>query len=137
MIPRLIQPIEVTITPIDRASTLYDDNAREPVRQAAYLTPIIIDAQVEWFDSLDADFGPGGALEHMSGYLIIRAVDMTRKGYTPHRGDKITSLGEQSDQLFYIDAVERAAHWSAQKGPTLRRLPFTDRKPTQTKQGWT
>lgn len=125
-LPNLIHPINVMISPITPATTVYDVDAREPLRAVARLTSVTIPAQVSW--SVRSDMLPQGIAERASGYLTCRQIDLATMGYSPVPGDKIAGLGHSTSLVFVIH-VEPLAHYPDQNGSSLVRLYFGDRRP--------
>lgn len=127
-VPRLLFPVEVTIVPIDKASTEYNRLAREPVRQVARSPAITIEAQVSWTNLNRPNVERRGVEEKTSGYLVLRVVDLEEQGYTPVRGDRVTSIpGVIGD--FYLTTFEPCATRGG--AHTLLVAYFEDRQPTR------
>lgn len=126
-VPRLLNPVEVTIEPIDKASTEYQRDAREPVRQVARAAALTIEAQVVWTKLDSAVPTRGGVQEKASGYLVLRVEDLTAAGYTPARGDKVTSIPGVTGRWFFVSFEPAATRGGAH---TLLIANFEDRQPS-------
>jgi hypothetical protein len=126
-LPNLIHPLTITIQKSDKASSTFDEDAREPIRSVAR-TAVTINAQVSMRGtSQEPDFG-GLIEENVGGYLLFRVVDLTAKSYTPSIGDKITAIGHRTVELYILQS-EDLAHYPGQSGATLVKAYFGDRRP--------
>mgnify|MGYP003155347939 CR=1 FL=1 len=126
-LPNLVHPINVTIQKSNKASTVYDADAREPIR-VVRREAITISAQVS-MRRTSPDPETGGLLsERVAGYLIARVKDLDALSYSPKIGDKITTIGHRSVDL-YLSQVEDLAHYPGQNGATLLKIYFEDRRP--------
>jgi len=149
--PNLIHPVKVVIQQLDRDNTLYDDQAREPVRQAIRKgsapntgNEITIKAQISfYFAGAKLDYPEWlreGVLERTVGYLAVRFVDMEKLGLVTYdadgyfdelgikRGDRITRLGHRKVNL-YVTGFKDFAHYPKLK-QTLIQINFDDRHPS-------
>ena len=131
--PRLIRPTTITIQPVDRTTTEWDQDAREPLRTVARKTTITIPGQPR-FGTLRLG-GRGedvwtatGLDESANGFITVRKVDCDAIGYTPSTGDRITKVGARTTEL-YVIKVHDLGHWSDTDGYSLMRLYFRDRRP--------
>ena len=126
-VPNLQHPVDVVIERVNRSATTYDTQAREPIRTVGRLPAITIPAQVQW-TIRSPSMVPAGIVNQASGYLVARKVDLEAKGYSPLVGDKITNVGCESTDL-YVLYVSPMAHYPDQRGVTLYRIWFEDRRP--------
>lgn len=126
--PNLIQPVKVTVLPIDKASTPYDTDAREPIRSARTGTAIVIDAQPSFRQISRSKTAFEGLAADVSGYVLVRRKDLVAKGWTPKTGDVITKIGNDATRV-YVQQPVNAGHWGDQAGSTLVRVYFGSRAP--------
>ena len=127
-IPNLIFPVDVIVEPIDRSSTLYDEDTREPIYQVKRGTQVILEAQVQWTEYNRGSPGRGGVEHKSSGYLVFRQADLESLGYDPQRGDKIVEIPGFTG-AFYMHSFEPAGH---RRGRNQLLLAFfSDRQPTR------
>lgn len=130
--PRLLFKVEVTVEPIDKASTNYDDHAREPIRQARRkVDSIKIYAQVQWSSKDRVEPARGGSREHDRTYLVFLVKDLQKKGWTPAKGDRVTIPNPPlPDSKVYLDGgFEPCMHKNGQARGLL--CFWTDRQPTR------
>lgn len=129
-LPNLIHPIDIVIKPIDRASTTYDRQAREPVRTVKRAAAdVLIEAQVSYRGTMNPRLIPEGIAEQVAGYLLFRVFDLTEAGYAPNIGDRITAIGLRTTSLFVLQNVD-LGHYGDQNGASLVRVFFEDRRPS-------
>ena len=109
---KLLFPVWVIIEQKDVASTVMDDDAREPIKQARRKTEIKIKAQVSYSTTTGTSFfqgGQGGPSGNTSGHLVFLTRILLKKGYVFVRGDRIKSIGGKSVE-HYFDAKDLAGH---------------------------
>lgn len=130
--PNLLNAIDVVIDRIDKTATPMSGDVsgrREPANFIARKTRVTIPAQVS-FNMANVEFSTLGADEKVSGYFIVRYIDLQNQGITLARGDKIVKIGQRDTQLFLLHSEgDPAAHYSS-LGFTLVRMFFTDRNPS-------
>lgn len=152
--PNLIHPVKVVIQNLDRDLTVFDDEAREPVRQAVRKgsapntgDEITLKAQISfYFAGAKLDYPEWlreGVLERTVGYLAVRFIDMERAGLLSYdadgdfdvigikRGDRIVKLGHRTVDL-YVTGFKDFAHYPRLK-QTMIQINFDDRKPSAQK----
>jgi hypothetical protein len=112
----------------DTASTVYDDDAREPIAQVARavvgttVTTVELKAQASWNRALRTEWqggGQGGVSEGADGYLVFRVGELEKKGITLQRGDRIISVAGRTTDLYlleelpaaHLDGKSRTQHW--------------------------
>ena len=127
-VPNLIGAVRVTVKPIDRSTTPYDVDAREPVRSARYKTSLTIDAQIVLRQNSRSKTAFEGLAATITGYVLVRRKDLTKKNWTPKTGDCLTAFGSKTTNLF-VDQAIGTGHWGDQNGETLARVFFADRAP--------
>lgn len=149
MIPQLIHPIPVTIQRQNAAATVFDDRAREPVRQlwkagegpgTGAATDLV--AQVNWNDGHVAKpkVNPAGVEEESEGYLLFRIVDLVAAGVAIERGDgtvdfgllrgdRIVRIGRRRTNLYVLFFID-VAGYTDQDGCTLLEVDFSSRAPS-------
>lgn len=128
--PNLLHPVTVTIAQFDSDSTVYDDEAREPVQQAARSTEVELPGQVSYGSSRELSYELGGRRENERGYVLFRQVDLDAKSVTLQPNDRITKIG-QVVQDAYITRLEPKGHYSGFAGHTLVKAHFADREPSK------
>lgn len=91
---RLLSPELVTIQPVDRAGTRVDELAAEPYAHQARGATITLRAQVDELSRNSRQAGQGGATPRDRVSLTFLVTDVTRSGWTPAAGDRISRLAE-------------------------------------------
>ena len=126
---RLIHPIRCEITPIDKTSTEYDDEAGEPIGAPHYSTPFSISAQIQWSRKDSPTAARSGVQLKSAGYILVKFAELERRGLEINRGDKITKMGKV-DTVLYVTGFELAAHYADNNGAGLVQANFGDRWPS-------
>ncbi len=134
--PELIEPIDVIIEQIDKAATPYSSGLagrREHMGNVQRKTAITLPAQVAFGDvAMKTKFTQLGPDEQAKGYMVLRFIDLSNKGVTLKRGDKIIKLGQLDVEYFLLHSQgDPAAHFSS-IGFSLLRMFFGDRNPVGT-----
>ena len=135
MIPRLIQPIPVEISQINKSRTISSGGVsgrHETFGNVQRDVKFIIQAQVAFgnVEQVTLFNSMLGASERAGGYLVLRFVDLKNLGKTLNRGDKILKIGDITCDYFLLHSKgDPAAHFSAIGGFTLFRMFFGDRNP--------
>lgn len=106
---RLLFPCDVVISPANRAGTIVDTRAREPVLQVARSADVTLPAQIEMTEAGRLELSAGGDTPRSVGYLVVLVDDCVARSYTPARGDKVKTLPGQSGTL-YVASVTPHAH---------------------------
>ena len=131
VVPNLLHKVSIEITQISKATTFYDDDAREPIQHAARVAPVVVDGQVNWLGDRDGgqeqQANKGGASIKSTGYILFRYVDLNAKGITLRHEDRISKIASQDYDL-YIHKLVPMGHY---KAPTLVRAYFSDRQPSK------
>lgn len=128
--PNLLHPVPVTIEQKATATTVYDEDAREPVGDVERTTPVIVEGQAKWRDQFAVDMEPGGIQETSDGYVLFRRVDLDAESVTLQVFDRITRIGN-IDTDVYITRLEWTGHYPDQGGPTMVKAHFADRQPAK------
>jgi hypothetical protein len=128
--PRLIHPVSVTIQRIDRATTVYDEDAREPVQQASRFTNLILQGQPRWTSGEQLRISRDGPTVDADGYVLFRYRDLDAAGITLQINDRITQIGRRTLEV-YIVRLDDAGHYTDTNGASLVRAWFKDRKPAK------
>ena len=131
MRPNLVHPIWVTVDKIDKTQTVYDTDAREPIRSAAHPVTVRIQAQHQPSGARALEVFPQGASDNVTGYILVQRADLTRLSWEPKRGDRITQIGIQV-MSNYVVGTQPAAHYPDQSGYSLLRVFYADRNPSTT-----
>lgn len=129
VMPNLIHPVSVKVERLDEGATVYDEDAREPVKQGSRKTTYTLPAQVKWgtHDGMEpTDIGPGDV---ESGYVLFRKPECVAAGYHPKRKDRIVQIGSLTGLTLFITAVQPMGHYPDQNGYTLWKCVFSDRSP--------
>lgn len=128
--PRLLHPVPIVIEQIDYASSLYDQDAREPIQQAARKIEVTLPGQASYGSSRELSYSQGGRREDERGYVLFRQRDLDARSITLQTNDRIKKIG-QSVQDGYITRIEPKGHYPGQAGATLVRAWFSDRAPAK------
>lgn len=134
MIPRLLHPVPVTIEQIDRGETLYDEDAREPIQQAARKVSKTIPGQVKWFSQFDDKPTRAGTIENASGYVLFRQVDLTAYAVELATEDRFSRIGTRDTDV-YVVSLRPVGHYPDQGGHTMIKAFFKDRQPSKQTRG--
>jgi len=126
--PTLVHPIRITIQAVDKASSAFDPDTRQPLRSVARTT-VRIPAQVRVRALSEPEYHPAGVDEDIEGWLTVRVVDCERRSYTPRVGDRVTAIGHRSVEYF-IRFIQDEGHYPDQNGASLVRLYYEDRRPS-------
>lgn len=130
VLPNLIHPVKIVISQWLPSATVYDEDTREPIKQAARATTETVMGQVSWDLKDDVVIGPGGTKLDASGYILFRWVDLNSKSVVPKRQDEIKKIGWQDVKL-YIVATKPVGHYTDQGGSTMVKAYFSDRAPSR------
>lgn len=126
IIPNLISPVTVKMEQPDKAATVYDSRAREPVKRVRRASEVELTAQVSWGRSYRAEEwqgGQGGTYQAATGYLVFRVYDLESDGITLSQGDKCTTIGGKDANVFLTNKLYAGHH---NGGPTLEIWDFSD-----------
>lgn len=134
--PRLLHPLKVTIAQISKATTLMDDNLREPIGGPERSAAITVLAQVTYRrqDDPRADREALNVEEHSLGWLTLRVADLQEASVVLVRGDMITKIGDgrfEEAVAYFLTSKGPLAHSGT--GGQLLRFYFTDRQPVATR----
>ena len=127
--PNLLHPVPVQIEQIDKGTTIYDDDAREPVQRAERKAVVTVPGQANYGSSSNQQYGSGGPREGEGGYVLFRVRDLAAKSITLQSDDRLIGIGELG-QDGYITRLQPRGHYPAY-GHTLVRAYFSDRQPTK------
>ena len=137
--PNLIHPLFCVIEPVDRASTDYDEDAREEVQVVARAEPVRIQGQLSSsLRTIASAPSRAGRNEEEDGYILFRRLDLKNKGLIDAEerpfgfavGDRITSIADVKVALYVIRAEPLGTY--APLGFTLVKAFCSDRKPART-----
>lgn len=131
-VPNLLHPVDCTISRIDRAGTLYDTEAREPVQAAKRAVSVVVPGQAKWFSENELNVQAAGPDKVSRGYVLFRKVDLDARGFMIAVDDRITGQGFLIDEV-YIIRIEPIAHYPDQGGATMFKAHFSDRNPAKTR----
>lgn len=127
--PNLIHPVPIQVQQIDKPSTFWDSNAREPVQQAARKTTITLYGQVDYQSSRDRKYTTYGYQDDEVGYVLFRQLDLDSSNITIQIGDRITKIGYIEHDA-YITRLQPTGHYP-EFGNTLLKCYFSDKQPTK------
>lgn len=127
--PRLLHPVVVVLEQIDRAATVYDEDTREPVQQAARKAAISLPGQASYGSSKEHSLKPYGPEEGESGYVTFLARDLETRSIVLSVGDRITAIGKVEHDA-YIGRLQPMGHYP-EFGNTLVRAYYQDRQPAK------
>lgn len=128
--PRLLHPVDVRIEQIDTASTVYDEDAREPIQQAARATVVTVKGQAKYGTAQEAEYEAGGLRQGERGYVLFREKDLSAASLTLNINDRFTKIG-RVDHDVYISRLEPLGHYGRHGGNTLVKAYFADRQPSK------
>ena len=128
----LIEPSDIVIEQLDKSSTIYDEDSREPIKQVRRSVPVLLEAQVSWSRTKRTGFSrgaQGGVSKEASGYLVFMRRDVADAGVTLARGDRITSIADGAvDPVLFLTGEQKAGHLS--NVANLEIWDFSDKQPT-------
>lgn len=127
--PRLLHPVVVVVEQIDKASTVYDEDTREPVYQASRHAAVSLPGQASYGSSKERSYAAYGPSEDESGYITFLMRDLTAQSVRLCIGDRISKIGNV-DHDAYINKLQPMGHYP-EFGATLMRAYFQDRQPVK------
>lgn len=131
-IPNLIHPIPIEIQKIQRASTMYDEDAREPIQFAKRKATLIVPGQVKWASQFKLEQSRAGVIEGASGYILFRQVDLDAAegglGIELEQNDRFVKIGLRAADVYIIDLTP-TGHYPDVLGHTMIKAWFADRGP--------
>lgn len=130
-IPNLIHPIDIDIEQIDKGTTIYDPDTREPIQQVNRTTLLTIKGQPRWRSLSEVDMQRGGDRVSARGYIVFRKEDIDNASITIQINDKISRIGHQTGLDYYITRIEWIGHLPRFDGPSLMKAWFDDRRPSK------
>lgn len=129
---RLLHITRITLQQIDRSTTIYDNETREPVQEVKRKVDTILPGQVQWGKQRSLQLAAGGADENSEGYIVFRYTDLRSSNITLDLNDRFIKMGHLAVDV-YITKLEPFGHYSDMNGPTLVKAYFVSR--TQSRQG--
>lgn len=124
-VPRLLRPALLVVEAIEKGTTVYDDDYREPIGDPDRTEYRIMAQRSNVHRQMPA-FEQAGVNEQVRGWFTIRIRDAEALGWTPRRGDRFVKFGRHGIELYAVNP-EPIGHW--EKGATLLRIYFSDRRP--------
>lgn len=121
--PNLIHPIRVIIEQVDQSGTVFDEEAKEPVRNVA-TKRVELEAQVKWFVAGDPKPEDAGVHLDARGHLLFRIGDLEDMNVSINRQDRITKIGKMVTEDLYIRGFAPNAHYPDQDGASLLKAFF-------------
>lgn len=129
-LPNLLHITQILVHQIDRAGTIMDAQAREPVQSAARLPPVQVPGQVRWLTGDELRVNAAGPTIDANGYVLFRYIDLTIAGITLQENDRIEAQGHLTEEV-YITRLMPCGHYADQNGATMVKAFFKDRKPAK------
>lgn len=134
MRPKLINPVRVTIEPINRSSTAQDALSDEPFFPVSRGTTVTILAQVDELSENARRPGPGGAEVPSLALVTFTQRDLSAASYTPADGDRLTTIEAKkgpawSRTVNWYLRGPRALGQGASGRPQLVQTQAVDRPP--------
>jgi len=129
-LPNLIHPCAIKVSRLNKASTYYDEDTREPIQQAEHYSAVTVQGQVSWVGSVVAEATKGGLIENAQGYVLFRKVDLDAASFMIAINDCIVQMGHVVSNV-YVDKVVWLGHYPDQSGPSLVKAFFSDRSPSK------
>lgn len=130
VLPNLIHPVPVIIEQWVAGETIYDEDTREPIQQAARSVRQTVNGQVSWTLKDDVIIAEGGTRLSADGYVLFRYVDLSAAGVTLQKQDAIKKIGWM-DVNVYIIAMKPCGHYPDQNGASMVKAYFNDRAPSR------
>jgi hypothetical protein len=130
VLPNLIHPVTIIIEKLNTAGTIYDEDTREPIKQAAHAVPVPVRGQVSWDIKDEVVIGEGGTRLEANGYILFRYVDLNSAGITLSRQDRIKKIGWM-DVDVYVVSLKPMGHYGDRNGASMVKAFFTDRAPSR------
>jgi len=134
-LPRLIHPVAVQVSKLQRSTTVVDADYREEVENVDYAAPVTINGQIRW--EQDDRLRPSklGIEEGSDGYVLFMLRDLRRLGLEPIcQGDKIESIGVGPNRVatnVYVVFIKYMGHMPRHGGPSMVKAFFKDRHPAK------
>lgn len=127
--PRLLHPVVIELEQISTADTIYDDDAREPVQQAASKTVVEVPGQVKYGSEKELSYEMGGRRENERGYILFLTRDLEARSVILQPNDRITKIGNVT-QMAFITRLEPTMHYP-EWGNCGVKAHFADRFPSK------
>ena len=129
-IPNLIHPVPIEIQKIERANTMYDEDAREPIQFAKRKATLTVPGQVKWASQFKLEETRVGPVEGASGYVLFRQVDLDAAdggaGIELEQNDRFIKIGTRNTDVYIIELTP-TGHYPDQLGHTMLKAWFADR----------
>jgi hypothetical protein len=132
--PNLLHPVPVEIDQVDRGTTIYDHDAREPIQQAARKSRVVVQGQVKWEEQYAEGHTRSGTVEGALGYVLFRQVDLDAQSVVLQRGDRFGKIGTRATDV-YVTSLRPVGHYPAYAGHTMLKAFFSDRQPSKQTRG--
>jgi hypothetical protein len=116
----------VVIDQIDPDATVWDEQAREPVRQTK-TKRITVNAQVKWFQMDDPKAMEAGVHLGARGYLLFSTYELREAGISINRQDRVIKIGYMDVEDTYIRGFAPMGHYPDQNGAGLLKAYFGDK----------
>ena len=130
VLPNLLHPIPIVIEQWVAATTIFDEETREPIQQSARAARETVMGQVSWVVKDKVIITEGGTRLSADGYILFRYVDLQAKSLVLKKQDAIKKIGWQDTNVFII-ALKPTGHYPDQSGATMVKAYFNDRVPSR------
>lgn len=121
------------VHPIDRSTTVWNENAGEPFAGTQEADPVLIPVQLEWDAAGGRAPGQGGARVRALAVAVALARDARRCDWTPTDGDRISAViepdGCEEAVNLYVAGARRKA--KTHYGAETWRIVLSDRSPAR------
>ena len=127
-LPNLLHPVKIKVSPWEVSETVFDEDFKEPISQAARADSVTILGQIKWTEKNAVTYNSGGVDLKSSGYILFRFIDLNSKSWAPKRQDRITKIGHQNVELYVVSSKPNG-HYLDQNGASLLKVYFSDMNP--------
>lgn len=129
-LPRLLHPVNIQIQQWIPGETMFDDEAREAIKQVKLAPLVICPGQVSWNTKDEVVLDAVGSKLVANGYILFRYVDLKARNITLNVQDNIKKIGWQTVNLFII-SDKPCGHYADQDGASLVKAYFSGRHPSR------
>ena len=112
---RLFHRELVTISPLDRSAQRVDGLRSEPYGHLARAASVELYGQVDEDRRETGQAGPGGLELQEGGSITFRLADVTASGWTPTRGDEVTTITDRAGNARSVRWYVLEAHRSGKR----------------------
>ncbi len=131
---RLLHPVPIVLEQINKGTTIYDEDSREPIQQASRPVKVDLQAQVKWSSQFSEENTRVGTVESASGYLLFLKVDLDAKSIVLQLEDRFSRIGTRDTDV-YITRLRPVIHYPDHGGHAGIKAFFNDRQPSKQTRG--